>query len=62
MVAELCFNRALDFVDRGTEHDAVKLGDHLTGAKGTEIAAITAGGATGMLLCQGGEIFTGGNF
>lgn len=56
MVAELCLDRPLDFVERRAEHDRVELADHLPRAEAAEVAAALPRRTGRMLPRDLGEI------
>jgi hypothetical protein len=56
VVAERSFDGTVHLADLGVEHDVVELAYHLTGLKFSQIAALFAGGAFGVLSRELGEV------
>ena len=50
MISKLGFDGTVNFAEFSTEHNVVKLLDHLTGTKLTQISSLLAGWTLGILL------------
>jgi hypothetical protein len=56
VIAELSFDWAVNFPEFRAKNDAVKFRNHLAGVKFSEVTALFAGGALGVLARHFGEI------